>query len=120
MPLAFRKDRQKTSAKTPSTDKDGRVFIDLSVYDVDGDTTVMKVRTIRPLIPLDIENVGRAIASKSTVFIDLEEYEDDSEEFLDAVKVHARTNSCHVVVLNSISILVAPQNVEIKNQRIRR
>ena len=120
MAFTFRKDKQKASGKTTTPDKDGRVFVDLSVYDVDGDTTVMKVRTIRPTVPLDIENVGRAIASKSTVFIDLEEYEDDKEEFLDAVKVHARTNSCHVVVLNSLSILVAPQNVEIKNQRIRR
>jgi len=99
---------------------EGKVFIDLSEYDIDGDTTVMKVRTIRPLIPIDIENVGRAIASKSTVFIDLENYGDERDDFIDQVKVHARANTCHVVLLNSYSVIVAPQNVEIKNQRIRR
>lgn len=103
-----------------SASNDGTVLVDLSEYDVPGDMTVIKIRTIRPTVPADLDSVSRAIASKSTVFVDLESFTGDTDAFVDSIKAVSRENSAHIVKLNTISLLVAPRSVEIRNQRIRR
>ena len=97
-----------------------KVFVDLSNYDVDGDMTVIKVRTIKPLSADDLDDVCRAVASKSTVFVDMEGFTGEREKFIESIKAYARGESCQTFRLNTVSILVAPYGVEIRTQRIMR
>lgn len=96
------------------------VFIDLSKEDVPGDMTILRIRTIRPMFPAELDNVIRAIQSKSTVLVDLESFTGDRAAFVESLKASAHENSARTYALNSISLIIAPQGVEVRNQSIRR
>lgn len=94
-----------------------KVFIDLTNYDVPGDMTVLKVRTVKPRTSADMDLVSSAIASKSIVLIDMESFSGEKERFIDSVKAYARGASCQAQTLNSISVYVVPYEVEVKSLR---
>ena len=112
--LSRSKGKKSARPETPN------VFVDLSKEDVPGDMTILKIRTIRPLFPAELDNVIRAIQSKSTVLVDLESFTGDRAAFIESLKAGAHENSARTYALNSISIIIAPQGVEVRNQSIRR
>ena len=94
-----------------------KVFVDLTNYDIPGDMTVQKVNTVRPKTSEDLNTVCLAIALKSIVLVDMESFSGEKARFLESVKAYAHSVSCQTQMLNFMTVIVAPYDVEIKNVR---
>ena len=107
---------RKDAAKKP-------VLVDLSGYEVKGDTSVMRMKAVSAVEARDISVIRTQIDNGNIIFINLSEFAgtpSEKEELVTNTRSYCRSVGVQSYIMNDSSIVVVPNGVKLDKVRARR